>query len=123
MATATKTARQFQTSGSHASSGTTTGSGVDLRTALGAMVSFHVTNPSGTITTGVDCVVDIANDGTDWHEYSRQTMPTTASADFFAQVELPASVMYARTRFLNYVHASATACTIEADGHELTSVG
>jgi len=123
MATAVKTARAFQASASHASAGTTTGTGVDLRTALGCLISAHVTNPSGTITTGVDFVVDISTDNSDWHEFSRQTAGTAASTDYYFQVPVPPEAMYARTRFLNYVHASATACTVEADGHEFTSIG
>jgi pseudouridine-5'-phosphate glycosidase len=117
---ATKTARVLQSSASNAAGATTTGSCIDLTTALGMTVTAKITNGSTGPTVGCSFLIDISHDGTNWKEFSRQTAGTSNSAVAEFIVDIPAAVMYLRSRFTGN---TGQAVTVEAFGHELTSIG
>ena len=118
--TATKNARTLQGSATNGAGATTTGSAVDLTTALGLVIEGRVTNGGTGPTKPCAFVVEISRDGSDWHEFSRQAADDAANAVSAFVVELPAAVMHARTVFEGN---TGQAVTVEAYGHELTSIG
>ena len=120
MALATKTARTFQTSASNSAAGTTTGSAVTLTTALGCLITAKITNGATGPTVGCDFVVEVSNDNSAWKTYSRQTAGTANNLVSEFAVDLPPATMYARSKFTGN---TAQAVTVEAFGHELTSLG
>lgn len=119
MATATKTARTLQASASNSAGGTTTGTAVDLTTALGLAGTAKVTNGGTGPTVGCDFVIEVSNDNSDWHEWTRQTAGTTASTTYYFPFDLPAPIRYARSKFTGN---TGQAVTVECDGHEFTSI-
>lgn len=118
--TATKTARTLQSSVSNAAGGTKTGGTVDLSTAFGMLVTGRVTNGATGPTVGCDFVLEVSHDGTDWFEFSRLVSDPGNSAVSEFAVELPASVIKARSLFEGN---TGQAVTVESYGHELTSIG
>lgn len=119
MATATKNARTFQASATNTAASTTTGSSVNLTTALGCSITGKITNGATGPTVACDFVVEVSNDNSDWHEWFRGTAGTANSGVYSFPVVLPADILYARTKFTGN---TAQSVTVEADGHELTSV-
>lgn len=119
MATATKTARTFQSSATNAASATTTGSSVNLTTALGCAITGKITNGATGPTVPADFIVEISNDNSAWKTYSKQTAGTVNNAVYEFAVDLPAPVLYARTKFTGNTVQDVT---VEAFGHELTSI-
>ncbi|MBI1373907.1 MAG: hypothetical protein GC159_14385 [Phycisphaera sp.] len=118
--TATKTARSLQASATNAADATTTGSTIDLTTALGLTVTAKVTNgPTGPIT-GCRFVVELSHDSTDWKTFSEQVAGTDNDGVYEFVVDVPAPVMYLRSRFTGN---TGQGVTVEAFGHELTSIG
>lgn len=120
MAVATKTARTFQSSTSNAAGGTTTGTAVNLTTALGCAVVLKVTNGATGPTVGCTVKIEVSNDTTNWFTWYAATASVTASAVNEFSVDLPPAIMYARSKFEGN---TGQAVTVEAVGHELTSIG
>lgn len=120
MALATKTARTFQSSASNGAGATTTGSAVTLTTALGCLITAKITNGATGPTVGCDFVVEVSNDNSAWKTYSRQTVGVANNAVAEFTVDLPPATMYARSKFTGNTGQSVT---VEAFGHELTSIG
>jgi hypothetical protein len=120
VATATKTARTFQASTTNTAAGTTTGTGVNLTTALGCTITAKITNGATGPTLACSVEVQISNNGTDWKRFaiSRAALGNNAVSEFV--FDLPAPVMHARTVFTGNTGQDVT---VEAFGHELTSVG
>lgn len=119
MATATKTARTFQASVTNTAGGTTTGSSVNLTTAFGCAITGKITNGATGPTVACDFIVEISNDNAAWKVYSKQAGGTVNSAVYEFAVDLPAPVLYARTKFTGN---TAQDVTVEAFGHELSSI-
>ncbi len=120
MATATKTAITFQSSGTNTSGSTTTGSSVDLTTVLEAGVTGVVTNGGTGPTVGCDFIVEVSNDNSTWTEFARATTGVTNSAVYTFPVHLPCWVMYARTKFVGNTGQSVT---VAAHGSKVSSMG
>lgn len=120
MATATKSAVTFQASATNTAGGTTTGSSVDLTTALEAFLTGIITNGGTGPTVGCDFIVEVSNDNSTWSEYVRVTAPTTSSTTYYFPVQLPDAVMYARSKFTGN---TAQSVTVEARGHKISSIG
>jgi hypothetical protein len=120
MATAVKTARTLQASATNGAGSTTTGTTWTLTTAFGGILTAKITNGGTGPTVGCDFVVNVSVDGTNWKEFSRQTAPTTNSAVTPFAVEIPPGVMYTQPVFTGN---TVQAVTVEAFGHELTSIG
>ncbi len=119
--TATQNVRTLHASASNAAAGTTYGTTWDLSTAFGGTIEARITNGGTGPTIPADFVVQISYDGgTTWRDFSRQTAGVTAATSYDFAVEIPPSVKTARTSFQSN---TAQAVTVEAFGHELTSVG
>ena len=119
MATATKTLRAFQASATNTAGSTTTGSSVDLTTALGCTVTLEIINGATGPTVPCSAIVDVSNDNSDWMILFVAYAGTANAQTYTFQVQIPADVMYARSRFTGN---TAQSVTVEADGHELTSI-
>lgn len=119
MATFTKTARTFQSSVSNGAGATTTGSAVNLTTAFGALITAKITNGATGPTVACDVIVEVSNDASAWKTYSRQSAGTANNGIYEFTVDLPPATMHARTRFTGN---TAQSVTVEAFGHELTSI-
>ena len=119
MATCTKTARTLQASASNGAGATTNSSTWDLRTAFGGTLQGRITNGGTGPTVGCSMVTEISTDGSAWRTYATQTAPTTNSAVTDFEVILPRDVLYARATFTGN---TGQAVTVEAYGHELTSI-
>ena len=119
---ATKTARTFQTSVSNSAADTTTGTGVNLTTALGCTITAKITNGATGPTIGCNFRIDISVDNSNWKQYVLYdgSANTVNNGVYELAYDLPAPVMYARTVFTGN---TAEAVTVEAFGHELTSMG
>lgn len=117
--TATKQSKTFQASATNSAAGTTTGSGVDLTTSFGVVVMLKVTNGGTGPTIACDMIVQISRDNTNWIEFARRTASAANSAESVFNVEIPASVLYARTVFSGN---TAQDVTVEAYGQELQNV-
>lgn len=120
MATATKAAVTFQSSGSNTSGSTTTGSSVDLTTALEAGVTGVITNGGTGPTVGCDFIVEVSNDNSTWTEFARATAPIANSTTYTFPVHLPGWVMYARTKFTGNTGQTVT---VAAHGSRVSSMG
>ena len=117
---AIKASRVLQASATNSAGGTTTGSAVDIRTALGILVTGKVVNGGTGPTAGCEFVVQVSGDGSDWREYSRQRAGTTASATYEFVVEIGPMAMYVRSVFTGNTGQSVT---VEAKGQELSGIG
>jgi hypothetical protein len=120
MATATKNARTLQSSASNAAGATTNGATWNLTTAFGGIITALITNGGTGPTVGCDFVVQVSTDGAAWKEHTRQTAGLVAGAAYPFSIDVPAGVMYARVQFAGN---TGQAVTVEAFGHELTSIG
>jgi len=118
--TATKTARTLQASATNAADATTTGSSVDLTAALGMTVTARITNDPTGPTAACRFVLEVSNDNTNWKTFSEQEAGTDNDGDYMFVVDVPPPVMYVRSRFTGN---SGESVTVEAFGHELTSIG
>jgi hypothetical protein len=120
VATAVKTARTLQASASNGAGSTTTGSAVNLTTALGMTVTAKVTNGGTGPTVGCTFSLEISNDNSAWKTYVSALAPTTNSAVTEWAYTLGPEIMYVRSKFSGN---TGQAVTVEAFGHELTSIG
>jgi hypothetical protein len=118
--TAVKTARTLQGSVSNAAGGVTAGGTIDLGTALGMLVTGRVTNGSTGPTAACEFVLEVSHDGAGWFEFCRLVSDDGADAVSEFAVELPGPVMRVRSVFEGN---TGQPVTVEAYGHELTSVG
>jgi hypothetical protein len=118
--TVTKTARTLQSSASNAAAATTTSSALDLTTAPAALAVARITNGSTGPTLGCEFILDISTDAANWRELSRQLAGTTANTTYDFVVEIPPAAMHLRSRFTGN---TAQPVTVEAQLHELTSIG
>lgn len=119
MATANKTARTLQSSVSNGTGATTTGSAVNIGTALGMLVTGKITNGATGPTLPCSFYVEVSIDGSAWKTYSRQDAGTTNAAVYEFTVDLPPATMQVRSKFTGN---TAQAVTVESFGHELTSI-
>lgn len=119
MATAIKTARTLQSSVSNGAGATTTGSALNIGTALGLLITAKITNGATGPTLPCSFFVDVSVDGSNWKLHSRQDAGTTNSAVHEFTVDLPPATMYVRSRFTGN---TGQACTVECFGMELTSI-
>lgn len=117
----TKTAITFQSSTSNSAGGTTTGSTVNLTDSYGAYIAAKITNGGTGPTVGCDFVVEVSDDNfsTDTKEWFRATGGVANSGVYYFACEIPASVMYARTKFTGN---TGQAVTVESYGAELTTI-
>lgn len=120
MATATKTARTLQSSASNAAGGTTTGSSIDLTTALGMQVTAKVTNGATGPTVACTFKIEISNNNSAWKTHFEAAARTGNSVVTEWSVTVGPEIMYARSVFTGN---TGQAVTVEAFGHELTSIG
>lgn len=118
---ATKTAKTFQASATNTAGSTTTGSTVSLTTSYGCLMTAKITNGGTGPTVACDFVVEVSNDSfsSDTKEIFRATASVTNSAVSSFAFELPASVMYARSKFVGNTGQSVT---VECSGEELTTI-
>jgi hypothetical protein len=119
MATPTKTARTLQASATNTAAGTTTGSSLDLTTKFGGLATLIVTNGGTGPTIACDAILESSRDNTNWHELTRQTAGTTLSTAYTFNVEVPASVMYLRSKFTGN---TAQSVTVEAYFQEVGAI-
>lgn len=117
----TKTAKTFQTSASNTAGSTTTGSTVSLTTSYGCLMTAKITNGATGPTVACDFIVEVSNDNfsSDTKEVYRATASITNSAVHYFAFELPASVMYARSKFSGNTGQTVT---VECTGEELTTI-
>jgi hypothetical protein len=121
MATAVKTLRTIIAAAtSNAAAGTTTGTTVNLTTALGGLLHGKITNGGTGPTVAANFTVQISGDNSTWKTYIVQPAGAVASTSYEFFVEIHAAVMYVRV----VVDANtAQAVTCEAFLQELTSIG
>ncbi|EFL53115.1 hypothetical protein DesfrDRAFT_0163 [Solidesulfovibrio fructosivorans JJ]] len=116
----TKTARTLQAPATNAAGASTTGSAIDLTTALGLSGTLQITNGSTAPTVACTAYIDVSNDaGTTWRQWLAITAGLTASTAYTYPFSLPAEILYARARFGGN---TGQGVTVECLGHELTSV-
>lgn len=118
--TATKTGRTLQASTANGAGATTTGSSQDLTTSLGMLITGRITNGGTGPSNPCAFSVEVSDDGSNWYEFSRQSAGNGDGQTYEFVVELPVSVMYARVVFEGNDDQDVT---VEAVGHELTSIG
>lgn len=115
----TKTARTLVASASNSAGGTTTGSAINLTTALGLSGTLQITNGGTAPTVACTAYIDVSNDNSTWRQWLAITAGLTVSTAYTYPFSLPAEIMYARARFTGN---TGQAVTVEALGHELTSM-
>jgi hypothetical protein len=117
----TKTARVIVAAGtSNAAGGSTTGTEVDLSTALGLAVTARVTNGGTAPTIGCTATVEVRESGSGpWRTWGAATGGLLASGVYDFAFDLPPPIMRARVSFSGN---TGQAVTVEATGHELTTV-
>lgn len=115
----TKSSSSFQASATNTAGSTTTGSSVDLTGKYGCSVTLKVTNGGTGPTVGCDARIEVSNDNSDWWEVFRATAGVANSGVYIWMVDLPASILYARSVFGGN---TAQSVTVEADGHVITAV-
>jgi hypothetical protein len=120
MATAIKNARTIVASTANAAGSSTTSAPWNLATALGAVVQARVVNGATAPGVGCEVVIQASADLATWRDLARFTAGTVAGAayDFFA--DIPAPILAARVVFTGN---TVQPVTVEATGHELTSIG
>lgn len=118
--TATKAAVTFQASATNTASGTTTGSTIDLTTALGCTVCAVVTNGATGPTLACRFRVQVSNDNSNFTDFSSETTATGNSVVTQCQpVVLPMDILYARSVFDSNTSQSVT---VIAYGHKTSSL-
>ena len=94
MATKTANARSFQASATQtAGAGDTTGSTVNLTTALGCVITAEIINGGTGPTVPAYVIVQVSNDNSDFMEYARATAGVANSGVYTFTFVLPASIM------------------------------
>lgn len=118
---ATKTAKTFQASATNTAGSTTTGSAVSLTTSYGCLMTAKITNGATGPTVACDFVVEVSNDNfsADTKEIFRATSSVANNAVSYYAFEVPASVLYARSKFSGNTVQSVT---VECTGQELTTI-
>lgn len=119
MATAVKTARTVVASATLTATSTTTGAW-NLTTAFGGVLTMRITNGGTGPTIPCTATVNVSTDNSTWRKFAAFTAGVTNSAVYDFAIEVPAGTMYAQTSFNGN---TAQSVTIEATGHELTSIG
>ena len=121
MATATKNLRTIvAASTSNTSGSTTTGTAINLTTALGGLLTAKITNGGTGPTVACDLVIEVSGDNTNWKTFAR-FRHTTANNDVGEwAVNIPVGTMYVRAVFTGN---TVQAVTVEAFLQELTSIG
>lgn len=114
-----KTARTLQASATNTAGSTTTGSAVNLTTALGLAVTAKVTNGGTGPTVACSVYIDVSNDNSTWATWASGIAGVANSGVYEFSWELPPQIMYARARFTGNTGQSVT---VEAYGHELTGL-
>ena len=115
-----KTQRTLQSSTSNGAGSTTTGSGVDLSTALGIAITARITNGGTGPTLPCGVTIEVSSDGgTTWRPWASGTAGTANNAVYDFSFDIPPAVMRARSVFTGN---TGQAVTVEAFGHELTSL-
>lgn len=117
----TKTARIIVAAAtSNGAGGTTTGTEVDLSTALGLVVTARVTNGATGPTVACTATVEVRESGSaNWRPWAASTAGVTASTVYDFGWDMPAPAIRARVSFSGN---TGQAVTVEATGHELTTV-
>lgn len=118
--TANKTPRALQAGANNAAGATTTGTAIDLTAALGLAITAKITNGATGPTTGCAFRLEVSNDNINWKTFSEQTAGIDNNSVYEFIVELGPAWMYARSVFTGNTDQDVT---IEAFGHELTSLG
>jgi hypothetical protein len=120
MATATKIARTLLAPTSNPAGSTTQSAVWNLTTSLGGVIQTRVSNGATGPSAGCESLTQVSSDGTTWRDFARQIAGTGANGVFDFFVEVPGPVLYARVQFSGN---TGQAVTVEAYGHELTSIG
>lgn len=116
----TKATVAFQASATNTAGSTATGSWIDLTGAYECLLSALITNGATGPTVACSVIVDVSPDnGTTVYEFARATAGTANSGTFYFNFNLPAGVMYARTRFTGNTGQSVT---VQADGEKVTAI-
>lgn len=116
----TKTARALQASASNTAGSTTTGSALDLTSALGGLVTAIVTNGGTGPTIGCSFIVEVSNDNSVWRAFAGgQVAGLVSSTTYTFSVLIPKEVMYIRSKFTGNTGQTVT---IQAEFHEFTSL-
>lgn len=115
----TKTSRTLQSSASNAAGGTATGSPLDLTSALGGTLTAKVTNGATGPTIACSLYIELSADNSNWKLFRQYVALLGNNIVTEFAVEIPASVMYLRTRFSGN---TGQGVTVEAFLHELTSL-
>ncbi len=115
----TKTAQTLQSSASNSAGGTTTGTGLDLTTKLGGLLTGKITNGGTGPTVTCSLRIDVSVDNSAWKTFRTLAAALGNSVVTEFAVDIPPSVMYVRTVFTGN---TAQAVTVEAFLHELTTV-
>jgi hypothetical protein len=117
MATATKNARTIVASVSLLAAGSTSGT-LNLTTALGCLVTIRIT-PAGTLTVGATVAINVSTDNSTWRPLATYTSGLVSGTNYDFGYEMASATMYLQVSFTG---ATGAACTVEATGHELTSI-
>lgn len=120
MAIATKNSRTLLASSTITAGTPTSGTELDLHTALGALVCAKITNGGTGPTVGCDFVVYVGEASGTKRELSRQTASTSNNGVTEFVVRIPPEAMYVNVTFTGNTAQNVTA---ECYAQELTSVG
>jgi hypothetical protein len=116
----TKTPRSIVSSQTASVGTAVVGNEVDLSTALGLAITALVTNGGTGPTIGCTCIVEVRESGTgNWRTWASATAGVAASGVYPFSFELPPAIIRARMSFSGN---TGQAVTVEAIGHELTTV-
>lgn len=113
-----KSAVTLQASATNSASGTTTGSTVDLTAAYGLVGVARITNGGTPPTTGCSFKIEYSNDDSTWRTWLSITAGIVASTSYDYPFNLPASVMYCRSKFTG----NDQDVTVECLGSKTTGV-
>lgn len=115
-----KTARTMVAAQANSAGGTTTGTEIDLSTALGLAITARISNGATGPTAACSVFIEVREDaGGAWRIWALATAGTVASTDYDFAFDLPPAIIRARARFAGN---TGQVVTVEATGHELTSV-
>jgi len=119
MATATKNARTIQASASNGAGSTTTGSAINLTTALGGVIVWKVTNGATGPTVACTVTLQLSHDNSTWYDVAIYLTLTGNNVVSSGAWPLGVGVMYARVKFSGN---TVQAVTVEAYLMEATSI-
>lgn len=120
MTTKTSTARTIQAATVNAAGASTTRATLNLTTALGLLLMARVTNGATAPTVGCTVLVEVSNDNVNWRQFQAPVGGTDNSGVYDFAIRIPPEVMYLGVTFTGN---TGQAVTVEAVGHELTSLG